>query len=186
MVFKFTIVSDEIDDFVRIIEIDSEATFLDLNNAILESVKYDSREMTTFFICSEDWEKEQEITLVEMESSSEYDNLVMEETKLDELLDDEKQKLMFVFDMISERAFFMELTEIITGKYLKNPICTLSDGDAPTQIENDFLITPSLQKSFKLPQSDADEEFYGDKEYEKDEFDNSGFSDIDFNSEDIL
>ena len=82
MVFKFTIVSDEIDEFVRVIEIDSEATFLELNNAILESVKYDNREMTTFFTCSDDWEKEQEITLVEMESSSEYDNLVMEETKM--------------------------------------------------------------------------------------------------------
>ena len=35
MIFKFTIVSDEVEDFVRVIEIDSEATFLDLHNAIL-------------------------------------------------------------------------------------------------------------------------------------------------------
>ena len=37
MIFKFTILSDEAEDFIRIIEIDSEATFFDLHNAILDS-----------------------------------------------------------------------------------------------------------------------------------------------------
>jgi len=109
MIFKFTLLSDEIDEFVRVITIDSEAKFIDLNNAILESVGYDMTQMTTFFMCSDNWEKGQEITLLEMESSSEYDNLVMDQTSLDELFVDEKQKLLFVFDVFSERAFFIEL-----------------------------------------------------------------------------
>jgi hypothetical protein len=71
-------------------------------------------------MCSDSWEKQQEITLVEMDSGSEYDNLVMEDTKLEELFTDEKQKLLYVFDMISDRAFFMELTEIIPEKRLIN------------------------------------------------------------------
>ena len=57
MIFKFTIISDEKDDFLRIIEIDSEATFLDLHNAILESVDYEKNQMTSFFLCNDDWEK---------------------------------------------------------------------------------------------------------------------------------
>ena len=36
MIFKFLILSDEVDDFAREISIDSEATFLELNDAILE------------------------------------------------------------------------------------------------------------------------------------------------------
>ena len=40
MVYKFLILSDEVDHFAREIEIDSEATFLELNDAILESVGY--------------------------------------------------------------------------------------------------------------------------------------------------
>ena len=79
MIYKFTVLSDEIDNFVRIIKIDPEATFLDLHNAILKSVNYEANQMTSFFICSDDWEKGQEVTLIEMDSSSEYDNLVMEE-----------------------------------------------------------------------------------------------------------
>ena len=66
MVYKFTILSDEVDTFVRIITIDSEANFFDLHNAILDSVNFEKNQMTTFFICSDNWEKGQEVTLVEM------------------------------------------------------------------------------------------------------------------------
>ena len=57
MIFKFLILSDEVDDFAREISIDSEATFLELNDAILESVNYTKDQMTSFFICEDDWEK---------------------------------------------------------------------------------------------------------------------------------
>ena len=64
MVFKFTILSDEVDNFVRVISIDSEATFLDLHHAILDSMKYEKNLLTSFFLCGDDWGKEQEITLI--------------------------------------------------------------------------------------------------------------------------
>ena len=94
MVYKFTMLSDEVDNFVRVIKIDSEAKFFELHNAILDSVNYEKNQMTSFFICSDNWEKGQEVTLVEMESSSEYDNLTMEDTTLEELLSEENQKLL--------------------------------------------------------------------------------------------
>ena len=48
MVYKFLILSDEVDHFAREIEIDSEATFLELNDAILESVGYTKDQLTSF------------------------------------------------------------------------------------------------------------------------------------------
>src|ERR1035437_5865653 len=144
MVYKFTMLSDEVDDFVRVINIDSEAKFIDLHNAILDSVNYEKNLMTTFFICSDNWEKGQEVTLVEMESSSEYDNLVMEDTSLEELLVDENQKLLYVFDMMSDRVFFIELTEIIPRKNLDKAVCITSEGKAPVQImaEEGIAVAP--------------------------------------------
>ncbi len=177
MIFKFTILSDEAEDFVRIIEIDSESSFLDLHNAILDSVDFEKNQMTSFFLCSDDWEKEQEITLVEMESSSEYDNLVMEDTILDEMLTDEKQKLLFVFDIISERAFFIELTEMIPGKDLDEAVCTSSSGNPPVQISEDFDFGVTTGKSFQVQ---SDENFYGDTEFDLDELDEEGFGDLNF------
>ena len=57
MIYRFTIISDEVDDFVREIQIDPEATFLDFHEAILKSVGYTNDQMTSFFICDDDWEK---------------------------------------------------------------------------------------------------------------------------------
>ena len=89
MVYRFTLISDETDHFVREIQIDSEATFLDFHKAIIESVGYPDDQMTSFFICNENWEKETEITLEDMESSSDEDNWVMKDTVISELLEDE-------------------------------------------------------------------------------------------------
>ena len=49
--------------------------------------------------CDDDWSKNTEITLVEMDTTSEVDNYIMEDTRLEELLEDEHQKLLFVFDI---------------------------------------------------------------------------------------
>lgn len=183
MIFKFTILSDEVEDFVRIIEIDSESSFLDLHNAILDAVDYEKNQMTSFFLCNDDWEKEQEITLVEMESSSEYDNLVMEDTVLDELLTDEKQKLMFLFDMVSDRAFFIELTEMIPGKDLDEAVCTSSKGNPPVQIVEDLNLTHTPTKSTQV---NSDEKFYGDEEFDIDELDDEGFGDLSFDDNSLF
>ena len=39
MIFTFRLVSDEVDNFKREISIDSDATFLDLRNAICDSTR---------------------------------------------------------------------------------------------------------------------------------------------------
>lgn len=57
MVYKFRIISDEVDDFLREIKIDSEASFYDLHEAILKCTNYKDDQMTSFFICDDDWEK---------------------------------------------------------------------------------------------------------------------------------
>ena len=179
MVYKFTILSDEIDTFVRVITIDSEAKFLDLHNAILESVSYEKNLMTSFFICSDNWEKGQEVTLVEMESSSEYDNLVMEDTSLEELLVDENQKLLYVFDMISDRVFFIELTEIIPRKNQDKAICITSEGKPPVQIMAE-------DNAAVVPKANLDENFYGDEEYELEELDEEGFGEMNFDDNSLF
>lgn len=173
MLFRFLILSDEVDDFKREIKIDSEATFLELQDAILESVNYTKDQMTSFFICDEDWGKKTEITLVEMDTSSEEDNYVMEDTHLDELLEDEHQKMLFVFDYMTERAFFMELREIIPGEDLDKPVCSKSKGLPPKQ-----LISFDEFEA-KAASSEIDEEFYGDSEYDPDELDSNGFEGLD-------
>lgn len=161
--------SDEVEDFKREIQIDSDATFLDLHKAILASTDYKDGEMTSFFLCDDNWEKEQEITLTEMDTSSEEDAYIMEDSVLNDFLEDEKQRLMYVFDYMTERAFFIELREIITGQDLDAAVCTKSIGEAPSQFIdfNDF--------DLKTTTGDLGENFYGDESYDLDELDAEGF-----------
>ncbi len=170
MVYKFRIISDEVDDFLREIKIDSEASFYELHEAILKSAGYKDDQMTSFFICDDDWEKETEITLEDMGGgSSEEDTYVMKETPLSELLEDEKQKLLYVFDPLAERVFFIELSEIITGTDLDKAVCSRKEGEAPKQLI-DFDEQMSTNSSL-----DLDENFYGDQDFDMEDFDPEGF-----------
>lgn len=169
MIYRFTLISDEADDFLREIQIDPEATFQELHDAILKSVDYTNDQMTSFFICDEDWEKEKEVTLEEMDDNPEMDSWVMHNTPINELVEEEKQKLLYVFDYLTERCFFIELSEIITGKEMKGAKCTKKLGDAPKQTI-DFEEMASNSASL-----DLDETFYGDQDFDMEEFDEEGF-----------
>ncbi|MCE9308159.1 plasmid pRiA4b ORF-3 family protein [Bacteroides fragilis] len=169
MIYRFTIISDEVDDFVREIQIDPEATFFDLHEAILKAANYTNDQMTSFFICDDDWEKEKEITLEEMDNNPEMDSWIMKETRLNELIEDEKQKLLYVFDYMTERCFFIELSEIITGKEIKDAKCTKKSGEAPKQTV-DFEEMAAGGGSL-----DLDENFYGDQDFDMEDFDAEGF-----------
>lgn len=181
MIFNFRLVSDEVDNFKREIEIDADDTFLDLRNAICDAVNYDRSEMCSFFLCDDSWEKEKEITLEDMGTDSDEDTYLMDECILSDYIDDEGQKLMFVFDYMTDRAFFLQLKKIITGKSLKDPVCTLSMGKAPEQhidmkrFEADIDAKAAKQASLE----DFGEDF-NEEGYNEDEFDPDGFSDLTF------
>jgi hypothetical protein len=161
--------SDEVDNFKREIKIDSDATFHDFFEAIIASTGYTDKEMTSFFICDDDWRRRIEITLVEMGSSSDEDSYVMEDCVLGDYLEDEKQKLMFVFDYLTERALYIELSEIITGKHLDKPVVSLSEGEAPPQ----FIQFEDVKAD--TSSSDLGEAFFGDEGFNADELDREGF-----------
>jgi hypothetical protein len=108
---------------------------------------------------------------MEMDKGTEFDSYVMDETTLEELLEEEKEKLLYVFDMIYDRALFIELTEIISGEVLDAPRCITSQGTPPKQIEIEDVITTPIK-------TNLDEDFYGDESFDMDELDEDGFGDI--------
>lgn len=179
--------SDENDFFRREILIDSEATFLDLNDIILRSVDYSPKEMTTFHLCDEDWNKGQEVTLMDMGMGSEYDSYLMAETKLEELIEDKGQRLLFVFDLLSERAFFMELIELMPGESLATPEVTMCEGAAPEQTSSvEFAETRSVGAAGATPFGLDDDLFGDDGEIDLDDLDPDGFGGLDVPDADAL
>ncbi len=179
MIYKIAFSCDEGDGFRRVFEADSDATFLDLHNAILQSVGYPDDQMTSFFMCNDRWEKGQEVTLVEMDSSFEYDNMVMNETRLSDLLEETGQRLIYIFDPMFERYFFGSLKEIKSG-VMNGVECVEKKGTAPDQLKSVDNLDAILGKDGKGDLGFNDEDFYGDSQYDIDDLDSEGFQDLSF------
>lgn len=170
MIYRFTIISDESDDFRMEIQIDPDETFLVFHKAILEAAGYSNDQLTSFFTCDDDWSKEKEITLEDMDNSY-SDSYVMADTRINELVEDEKQKLIYIFDYMTDRCFFIQLSEIITGKDIKGAKCTKKKGTVPKQTI-DF---EEAEKKTTTKSEDLGENFYGDQDYSLDDIDRDSF-----------
>lgn len=177
MVYRFKLVSDEADNFSREIEIDSESTFLQLRNAILDSVGYSKDELDSFFLCDDEWQKEEEITLEDMDTTSDKDTWLMEATPLYEMIEDEGQKLIFVFDYFTERCFFMEMKEAIPGRNLSEPICTLKRGNAPEQHVDMEEFEKAIDDKLTSKEFEITDDFYGDNQYNDEDVQDFGYVD---------
>lgn len=177
--------SDEVDNFMREIKIDADATFLQLRNAICESVGYDKSQMSSFFLCDEGWEKSHEITLEDMGNDMSEEVYLMEESVISDFVEDEGQRLIYTFDYLTDRSFFMELKATEPGKHLSEPFCSRKQGNPPSEAvdldEFDAKIDASAARVAAADSLDLDDEFYGSTDYNDDELDLSsleGFEDL--------
>ena len=177
MIYKITFSCDDVDDFRHVFEADSEATFLEFHQAILKAVGYPDDQMTSFFMCNDYWEKGQEVTLMEMGSNFEYDNMTMEATRLSDLLEDRGQRLIYVFDPMYERYFFGSLTEILPV-YCDGITCVQSRGTAPKQLQTEDVAEAARAKDAK--DWGLDDDLFGDSQFDIDDLDAEGFQDLSF------
>ncbi len=178
MIYKITFSCDEVNKFRRVFEADSDATFFDLHKAILASVNYPDDQMTSFFMCNDRWEKEQEVTLVPMAASFEYDNMVMDATRLSDLLEEQGQRMIYIFDPMFERCFFGSLKQIRPGS-MEGVKCIESEGKAPKQLQTEDPMAGLIGKDGKADW-ESDEDFYGDSQYDEGDLDMEGFQDLSF------
>lgn len=142
MVFKFRLLSDEVKDFVRDVELLSDQTFYDFHRILTYNFHYDKSQIASFFISNENWEKLTEITLFDMSEEGDNPNIhVMDRTRLNEFIEKEKQRLLYIFDFFNERLLFVELIEISDKKEkTAYPRITLAQGSPPQQLfmDNNF------------------------------------------------
>ncbi len=109
MVFKFRLISDEVKDFVRDIEILSEQTFYDLHYLMMEDFHYDKSQLASFFLTNREWEKTQEFTLFDMSEDGQAAYPADGQVGAGEYITDARQRMLYVFDMFNERLIFLEL-----------------------------------------------------------------------------
>jgi pRiA4b ORF-3-like protein len=114
MIYRFRVIldNDTEDDIFRDIEIKKTDTLEDLHNTITQSFGFDGTEMASFYVSDDQWNQGEEISLFDMSEGINSVRL-MNETTLDDIVDDTRTKLIYVYDFLSMWTFLIELAEIV-------------------------------------------------------------------------
>lgn len=110
MIFKFRMLSDENDNFVRDFEVRYDMSMLDFHNFITRSLDYDEC-MASFFTADDRWERGREFTAMDMGAGDENGPLPMSEVLLGQVMRRIHDRLIWLFDMFGNRAYYIELLE---------------------------------------------------------------------------
>lgn len=148
--YRFRMLLDDQEDFLRDYDILSSQTFLDFHKLIVESVELQGDELASFFVCDRNWRKKKEITLMNMQDDSqeeEEDDDVrnpvknkipvceMDKVKVKDIIDDPHQRLLYEYDFLNPKYFFVELTKIVDADQTKTyPVCIKSTGKLATSL----------------------------------------------------
>ena len=166
MVFRFRMLSDENDRFVRDYEVRGDTTLLEFHRFILESLEYEEC-MASFYTADERWEKLREFTLMEMGDTEEAGPETMESITLGQIIHRHRDRLIYLFDMFGDRAYYLELTGVYEAdKGAAYPREIYARAEAPDQYD------PSKNRDDEEEGSAFDEmmgdfrDFEGDDSYD--------------------
>lgn len=139
MVYKFRMLSDEDELFLRDFEVDADSTFYTFHEVIQENLGFDPGQLASFFLADEQWNKGMELTLIDMQNDTEMAAIPMDKVKINELMSNRRERLLYVYDIFTDRSLFIELIDILEpNPAMKYPVCTASVGEAPIQLAEDF------------------------------------------------
>jgi hypothetical protein len=171
MVYRFVVLTDEDETFVREFEFLDSHTLLDFHNTIQEELEFDKSQIASFYMATETWEKEEEFTLFDMGAGSS----TMENAVLEEVIFRKNQKLLYVFDFFNDRALFVEYVgEAKEDDNMEYPICTNSKGLPPKQVSfggvarkkyNNLVVTDD--EDDEIDEEVIDDEIFFDSEDEE-------------------
>ena len=157
MIFLFRIISDENPDFFRDLVAEGSDTFLDFHNVLQKDLDYDPTHLASFFITNKQWEKQHEITLIDMMQEPGLSGKTMDQVTLEEHIRDLNQRMIYVFDFFSDRAFFIELIEMSDEVSPRDtPFIGQRQGEPPSQLALDQLMNdvPEMDQSDPLDDPD--------------------------------
>jgi len=119
-------------------------------------LELEGNELASFFICDPRWNKQREITLIDMGvkiPDNDFDDdderkpaiipipvMIMEDVKIREVIDDPHQRILFEYNFLNPRTFFIELMKIVDADPKKvYPMCVKKEGALSPTIAPNFL-----------------------------------------------
>ena len=163
MIYRFRAIldHDNKEDIFRDIEIRKTDTLEDLFNVLTQSFGFDGSEMASFYVSNDEWHQGQEIALFDMGEND--DIRLMNETIIEDVVDENQTKLIFVYDFLNMWTFLVELGEIVEeAQGTDYPNLMFVCGQVPSE---------APEKQFEADQSLEDQ----DGNYKLDDYDELNF-----------
>ena len=139
-VYRFKISFEDYDDVIRCLEIKSNQTFEDLQQAFHAAVGFDLANPGSFFMSDDNWKKGKEITSRELKES-ETGISTMKAARMSDYIADPHQKIYYVYDPEAQWGFHVELIKILVTDEAgaRYPRCVKTAGEAPKQYGSTVL-----------------------------------------------
>lgn len=186
MDYRFEISLPNSSDFRCEIAIGGDQTFQQFHDKIVDVLNYDNSQMASFFTIDKMGNRGKEIALMDMETDEEEsDTLVMDSTKISDIIKPGCLELEYVFDFFTNRYFRVEYA----GEYLRDssdvmPVCVFCDGDIPEQFSfdegNDNWEFDKPEEEFDDEYDDSFMEEFGNDSYGDEDREDRGYDEEDF------
>jgi len=160
--FVLRVVIDSKEDIFRDIEIRADQNFEDLHESILHAFEFEGDQMASFYLSDDDWEKGQEIGLMDLSAFDGDDSTPsMKNTIFGDEVIDINDKVLYVYDFMKMWVFYVEVIEIgeVSDEKLY-PAILREFGNAPEESSKE---APDLFEGIDLSKGDG--EFDDDDEY---------------------
>ena len=166
IIFKFRMLSDENDYFIREYEVPFDMSLTDFNDFLCDDLRFDRDGIMSFFTSNALWEKGQEFTREDMSvpGLEGVAPVPMANMVLGQVIRQNRDRLIFLFDVFGDRGLYLELTEAKKSEEgVGYPRVTLSKADAPKQYDagGSFIFDDMMSEfdSFESYETDSLEDF---------------------------
>jgi len=122
-------------DFSWTIRFDTSNTFKQLHDYLQSILGFDSAELASFHLVDEQWDKLQEITLMDMQVDDGMPSFIMGEMNVEDYFNQEQPRLLYTFDFLNNRSFQLDWLQYDQGEA---PALIAREGEVPRQVNDDL------------------------------------------------
>jgi hypothetical protein len=169
--YKFRVLIDTTgnEDVFRDIVINPKSNFESFYHAIISAFDFSGDQLASFYLSNDDWDKGQEITLMDMGLANEVDAvLLMSETKIGKMVTEKGQKRILVYDFLRMWCFLIEfLAEV--DEEVDTPEMLLAVGIAPLEDSKEMDMNAMMGMDFNPELGDNIDDIFADYDEEEDD-----------------
>ena len=114
MIYRLRVIldNDTEDDIFRDIEINKKDTLVEFHKSIITSFGFSNNEIASFYLSDNQWNQGEEISLFSFEDQ---DNKLMSDVLINDVINNQNNKLIYVYDFLHMWTFLIELIEVAEG-----------------------------------------------------------------------